>query len=280
MTPTNATLARKMWRTLEPFHGLIYFTPRAGEAYGSLGIQGRAGYFASRAAALGPVPAEVVMATFFNFHPALVRAAIPAAWDAASPADLLDARRHAVDLALRDSLGDDVVASDDMRTAAALAREASTACTPDGRPLYAAHAALAWPDEPHLVLWHAITLLREFRGDGHVALLVTEGLDGCEALVTHGAASDGGVGPDVLRLSRGWSTEEWAAAVERLRARGWLDADGGLTAEGTEARDRIETRTDELAMAPWQRLGEDSCALLRSLVRPWSKAIVASGTFG
>ena len=279
MMPTDATLARKMWRTLEPFHGLIYFTPRAGEAYASLGIEGRAGYFASRAAALGPVPAEVVMATFFNFHPALVRAALPAAWDAASPADLLDARRRAVDLALCDTLGDGVLASDDMRTAATLAREATTACAPEGRPLYAAHAALAWPDEPHLALWHATTLLREFRGDGHVAMLVVEGLDGCEALVTHGAASEG-VGPDALRLSRGWSSEEWAAASERLRARGWLDADDGLTAEGSAARARIEARTDELAMAPWEHLGEESCGVLRSLVRPWSKGIVASGTFG
>lgn len=278
MTSTSATLARKMWRTLEPFHGLIYFTPRAGEAYGDLGVRGRAGYFASRAAALGPVPAEVVMATFFNFDPALVRAAIPAAWEAASPADLLDARLRAVDLALRDTLGDEVLASEDMRTAAALAREASAACTPDGRPLYAAHAARPWPDDPHLALWHATTLLREFRGDGHVAMLVAEGLDGCEALVTHGA-SDGGVGADVLRLSRGWSIEAWAAAQERLRTRGWLDADNGLTPEGAAVRDRVESRTDELAMAPWERLGEDACAQLRSLVRPWSKAIVASGAF-
>ena len=225
------------------------------------------------------MPAEVVIATFFNFNPALVHAAIPAAWQAASPAALLEARLHAIDLALRDALGDDVVASDDMRTAADVARDASTACTPEGRPLYAAHAALPWPDEPHLVLWHATTLLREFRGDGHVAMLVTEGLDGCEALVTHGAASDGMVGAEVLRLTRGWSNADWDAAAERLRARGWLDDGNALTPDGAAARDRIEARTDELAMAPWRRLGEEACADLRALVRPWSKAVVATGTF-
>jgi hypothetical protein len=273
-------MIRTLFRSLEAVHGMIYFAPEADSRYASAGLDRPGGYFASRAAALGAVGAEVVIATFYNFNPALVRAAIPAAWDAATPADLLDARLRAVDLALRDTLGDDVLASDDMRTAVDLAREASTACTPEGRPLYAAHAALPWPDEPHLALWHATTLLREFRGDGHFAVLVAEGLDGCEALVTHGAASDDAVGPDVLRLSRGWSDEEWAAAGERLRARGWLDADGRLTAEGTKARDRIEARTDELAMAPWQRLGEDACGLLRTLVRPWSKAVVASGTFG
>jgi Helix-turn-helix family len=275
----TATLARKMWRTLEPYHGLVYFTPRAGEAYESLGVRGRAGYFASRAAALGPAPAEVVVATFFNFNPALVHAALPGAWEVASPAALLEARLHAIDRALRDALGDDVVASDEMRTAADAAREASAGCTAEGRPLYAAHAALPWPDDPHLVLWHAATLLREFRGDGHVALLLSEGLDGCEALVTHGAAGDGQAGAEVLRLTRGWSNDEWAAASERLRARGWLDAADGLTATGAEARDRIEARTDELAMAPWRRLGEEACADLRALVRPWSRAIVATGTF-
>lgn len=274
MTPT---LARKMWRTLEPYHGLIYFTPRATDAYAALGIHGRDGYFASRAAALGPVGAEVVVATFYNFDPELVRAALPAAWDVASPAALLDARRRAADLALRDALGDEVVTGDDMHTAADLARRATEGCAPHGRPLYAAHAALPWPDDPHVALWHAITLLREFRGDGHVAALLVEGLDGCEALVTHGAAGDAAVRPDVLKATRGWPDEPWEAARERLRRRGWLDDGGRLTAEGVTGRARVEALTDDLALAPWRRLGEEPCDRLRALVRPWSKAIVATG---
>lgn len=276
----SAILARKMWRTLEPYHGFIYFTPRATEAYAALGITGQAGYFASRAAAMGPVPAEVVVATFYNFNPALVREGIPAAWDTASPAAILEARLGAADLALRDALGDDAIRSDDMRAAADLARRATEGCTAEGRPLYAAHAALPWPDEPHLALWHAITLLREFRGDGHVAALVTEGMDGCEALVTHGAAGDPMIPLAVLKLTRGWSDEAWAAAGDRLRSRGWLDADDTLTAEGAAARDRLEAATDRLAMAPWLLLGEADSDRLRALVRPWSKAIVASEAFG
>ena len=279
MPDTPSTLARRMWRTLEPYHGLVYFTPRAAEAYAELGIEGQAGYFASRAAALGPVPAEVVVATFYNFDPRVVRAAIPAAWHVTTPAELVEARRAATDAALRQVLGDEVIASDDMVAAAVAARRAAGACTPEGRPLYAAHAALPWPDEPHLVLWHAVTLLREFRGDGHIAALVGEGIDGCESLVTHGAA-DSLVTLDGLRLTRGWSDAAWDAARERLRARGWLDDGDALTPEGAAVRDRVERLTDERAMAPWRALGEDECARLRRTVRPWSRAIVESGAFG
>ena len=275
----SPTLARKMWRTLEPYHGMIYFTPHATRAYAALGVTGRAGYFASRAAAMGPVPAEVVIATFYNFWPGLVRSAIPGAWDVAAPAALLDARLQAADAALREALGDDAVASDDMVWAAGAARRAAEGCTAEGRPLYAAHAGLPGPDEPHLALWHAVTLLREFRGDGHIAALVLEGIDACESLVTHGAAGDG-VALGVLRSSRAWPDDEWDAARGRLRDRGWLDDADTLTPAGAEARGRVEQRTDEAAMAPWRHLGEADADRLRATVRVWSKSIVASGVLG
>jgi len=269
-------LARKMWRTLEPYHGLIYFTPRAAEAYRALGVPDHAHYFASRAAAMGPVPAEVVIATFYNFEPGFVRAAIPSAWEVASPAALVEARLGAIATALRDALGDEALASDEMAWAAETARRPSEGCTPAGRPLYAGHASLAWADDPHLVLWQAITRLREFRGDGHVAALVLEGLDPCEALVTHGAAGD--VPPRVLQWTRQWSDEDWQAARRRLTERGWLDGDR-LTPAGAEVRDRVEALTDESAMAPWTYLGEEDADRLRATVRPWSRAISESGVF-
>jgi len=270
----SPTLARKMWRTLEPYHGMIYFTPRATEAYRALGVADQAGYFASRAAAMGAVPAEVVIATFYNFSPDYVRAAIPSAWEAAAPAALVEARLGATDAALREALGDDVLASDEMAWAAETARRAAGGCTPAGRPLYAGHASLPWADEPHLVLWQAVTQLREFRGDGHVAALVLEGIDPCEALVTHGAAGD--VPLAVLKSTRAWSDEDWDAARARLTERGWLDGDH-LTPAGTEVRDRVEALTDERAMAPWIHLGEEDADRLRATVRPWSRAIVDTG---
>ena len=268
--------ARKMWRTLEPYHGLIYFAPEAAAAYEELGITGRDGYFASRAAPLGAVPAEVVIATFFNFNPVLIRHAIPSAWMAASPAQLVAARLHAADLALRRVLGDDVEGPLVAR-AAELARLAAAACPPEGRVLFAGHASLEWPAPAHLALWHAISLLREFRGDGHLAALVDAGLRGIDALAFH--AASGEVPRDVLQASRGWTDEAWDIAIAALAARGLLEPGGGFTEAGAALRQQIEARTDVLALAPWQALGEDGCDELRNLVRPWSKAIVADGTF-
>jgi hypothetical protein len=272
----DPVMARKMWRTLEPYHGLIYFAPEATAAYEALGVTGFDGYFASRAAAMGAVPAEVVIATFFNFNPEIVHHAIPAAWDAATPAQLVDARRGAADVALRRATSSDLDTPDVIR-AAELARIAAGACTSAGRPLYAAHAGLDWPEPTHLALWHAITLLREFRGDGHLAALVDAGLDGIDALVVH--AASGEVPRAALQTSRGWHDDAWHAAVDRLAGRGLVDADGAFTDAGAALRQHIEDRTDALAMAPWQALGEDGCDELRALVRPLSKAIVASGTF-
>jgi hypothetical protein len=270
-----------MWRTLEPYHGLVYFTPRATDAYAALGLHGSDGYFASRAAPMGPVPAEVVIATFYNFHPDLVHRAIPAAWRSASPSAVLDARLGAADAGLRDVLGEAVVASD-MEEAAALARrvaESAVETSAPGRALFAGHASLPWPEPPHLVLWHAITLLREQRGDGHVAVLVTEDLDPCEALVTHGADPDNEITPEILRATRAWPDEEWAAARRRLEARGLVEGEH-LTEAGLAQRRRIEQRTDEVARHPWTVLSDDEATRLRRLVRPWSRAVVSGGVFG
>jgi hypothetical protein len=271
-------LARKMWRTLEPYHGIVYFTPHAADAYAKLGIEGRDGYFASRAAPLGPVSAEVVIATFYNFHPGLVRHAIPAVWAKASPADILEARLAAADLALREILGDGV-GGDDVVHAAMLAERCARAASIEGRALFAAHASLAWPDQPHLVLWHAISLLREFRGDGHIAALVAARLDPCEALLTHGGTSDAGIAFSVLQQSRSWPDDEWAAAKNRLAERGLFDGEG-LSEEGAALRARIEEETDAAAAGAWSAISVDDAERLRALVRPWSRAIVESGVFG
>ena len=274
----DPVLARKMWRTLEPFHGFIYFSTTASAAYAELGVTGRAGYFGSRSAPMGAVSPAVVVATFFNFDPRVVVPAMEGIWATVSPGDLVAARFAAVDADLQAVLGPDVLASDEMREAAALATEAAAACPPEGRPLFAAHAALVPPGAPHLQLWHAITLVREFRGDGHLAALLALQLDAVEALVTHAAAGD--VPAAVLQATRGWSDEDWAAALDRLRARGLVEADGdGLTAAGNAVRDEVEARTDQLARAPWAQLGPARSDRLRELVRPWSRALVASGVF-
>ena len=121
--------------------------------------------------------------------------------------------------------------------AAGLARRAAEAATqvPYGRPLYAAHAELPWPDESHLILWHAQTVLREFRGDGHVATLLTAGLTGLEAMVLHIASGE--TDARFLYATRGWSPPQWADAADRLRTRGLIEGHGpALTEAGRRLR--------------------------------------------
>lgn len=272
----DPVLARKTWRTLEPIHGAIYFAAEAREEYAAAGLDDRmTGYFASRSAPMGPVPAEVVIATFFNFDPDLVRRCIDGVWDRVSPGEMLAARLRGADRMLRHHARDFVDASETAE-AAELARTAALAASerPEGRPLFAGHASLPWPDEPHLVLWHAQSLLREYRGDGHIAALTVEGLDGCEALVTHAAAGD--VSSDILRATRQRTGDDWLAAEERLRERGWLDPDLALTDLGRERRDWIEARTDELAAAPYDAIGVEGCERLRQICRPISTAMMAA----
>ena len=148
--------ARRTWRSMEAVHGMIYFTPDAPAAYAAIGItSNRTGYFASRAAAMGAVGAEVVIATFVNFHPGLVRRAMANAWSTATPAQVLEARLAAVNTSLRRAFDDDLLGSDDLAEAAITLREAAlVACEhPEGRPLFAGHAELPLPpalqdDEP------------------------------------------------------------------------------------------------------------------------------------
>src|SRR5215831_3970131 len=158
----DPVISRQMYRTLEPFHAMIYFVPEAKSAYEGIGLEGRRmGYFASRGAPLGAVSAETLAGIFYNFHPDLVRSVIPEAWQRATSAQISAARREAANAALRRILGASLD-TPDVAEAASLAREAVSACSSEGRPLFAATAALPWPDVPHLSLWHGITLLREF----------------------------------------------------------------------------------------------------------------------
>ncbi|RSD21746.1 SCO6745 family protein [Amycolatopsis eburnea] len=262
----------------DSLHALAYFAPEVDEALTGIGLRpGRMPYFAGRSAAMGVVGPEVVAATFYNFNPDVVARVIPRAWTLASPEQVLEARVDGVDKALTRLLGDHVK-SDEVAEAAELAREAAAGCTAEGRPLYAAHAGLGWPGEPHLVLWHAVTLIREYRGDGHIAALVLNGLSGLEALVTHVATGRGFL-TATAKLTRGWSDEQWAAAEARLRERGLLDAESLLTEAGNALRDRVEVATEAAARGPWERLGPERTARLEELGRGLSRRVVEAGAF-
>lgn len=274
----DAITARKTWRSMEAVHGMIYFTPDAPPAYAAVGItRPRAGYFTSRVAAMGAVPAEVVIATFYNFHPGLVRKSMENAWSLTSPPAMLTARLNAVDSSLRRAFGDEVLESIELAEAAGLTqRAAMVACEhPEGRPLFAGHSSLPWPEEPHLALWHGQSLLREFRGDGHIAALTLEGLSGLDALITHAASGD--VAAALLQASRSWSDDEWAAGIDSLASRGIVNADGSFTDAGRAQRAAIEDATDRLAMAPYVDLGDDHALTLRGAGRKLTQMIIDAG---
>ncbi len=204
---------------------------------------------------------------------------IPRAWTIASPEQVLAARIDAARASLTRLLGGpEAVAVPDVAELAGLLREACTVLRPEGRALYAGHADLPWPDEPLLALWHAVSLLREHRGDGHVAALLRAGLSGLEALVTH-TATGRGFTEAAAKASRGWRDEEWAACCAALAERGLLD-DAGLTAEGEELRARVEAETDALSAAPWRHLGPERTARVTELAKGFARALVTNGAFG
>ena len=278
MTERPDRPARRLWRAVEPVHAVTYFAPESQQACTELGTRGFwMSYFALRAAPLGAPPAEVVTALFYNFHPGLVRRAVPHVWSVATPQRFVEVRLCAVDAALRRLLGPELLGSPGLAESAEIARAAATAASTAGRALAAANAALDWPDEPHLVLWHAQTVLREHRGDGHVAALLTAELDPAEALALF--AADQGLDPDWLRTRRGWSEAEWAAATDRLAGRGLVDGAGALTEAGRAVRDEVERHTDALADAPWAGVGSERAERLVALVTPLVAAIVAGGGF-
>ncbi|MBC9724274.1 SCO6745 family protein [Streptomyces sp. TRM68367] len=270
---------RRCHNALNSLHSTHYFSPDLGREVGAAGITNpRAVNFAVRAAALGPVGAGAVTAAFYNYKHELVAEHVPAVWQTASPEQVLAARARAVDATLRRLLGEDAVASAEMGEAARLALRAAEACGRGARPLYSAHADLAVPEEPHLAFWHAATLLREHRGDGHLAVLMSAGLDGLEALVTH-TATGKGLAPKWVFTTRGWSPEDWDATVARLRDRGLLDAAGELTEQGVALREEIERETDRLDRAPYELLGVEGVARLTELGSGFARTALAAGAF-
>lgn len=268
-------LARALWHRLEAVNAVTYFSAECRDAPARLGLRGFwMGYFACRAAPMGAVEPGVVEATFFNFHPNRVRRAIPDAWTIGDPADLVVVRAEAAATALRRLLTTD--AADELaQKALPVLREAIGRASGAGRPLFAANRDVSVPDDQLAALWQAVTTLREHRGDAHVALLTSEGLDGCEVHVLFAACE--GVPAELYQQSRGWSAEEWAGAVQRLAARSLIADDGQATVQGRTLRDRIERRTDELAVEPYAGIGEDGIRRLLTDLAPAADQIAASG---
>jgi hypothetical protein len=272
MTP--AGVARELWSLVEPIHAVTYFAPEPLAELASAGYRGFwMGYFAGRAAPLGPVGADVVHAIFYNFSFARVARAVPAAWAFAPPQEALAARLRGSAAALRRSVGP-ALESMPLEDLADLAGRAVMHLTPEGRPLFAANRALAQPEEPLERLWHATTLLREHRGDGHTAALVAAGIGGRESHVLH--ALYAGTPRETYTVARDFDDREWAECLRSLQDRG-LVADGALIAAGQRLKAEIEERTNALAGTGLDRFSPGEAGDLIGLLRPITEAVVAAG---
>ncbi|TWF77146.1 hypothetical protein FHX44_113051 [Pseudonocardia hierapolitana] len=263
----RALLERELWRTLEAVHAVVYFAPGAKAAYGALGLRGYwMGYFASRSAALGTPGPRLVTALFYGFAPRMVERALPDAWAFADRARVLDTRSELARSALAEHAGDGLADAADLLASVLAALDVA------GRPLAAAHLDVPVPADPLSRIWHAATVLREYRGDGHVAELVAAQVDGAECHLLHGGSL-----VSQQREFRGWTEEEWADAGERLRARGLLDAAGEKTPRGHELRTEIERGTDRSAAAALRTLGASELRELCDGLRPVAESLANSG---
>lgn len=268
---------RRACRALEPLHSFVYFAPESETELLATGLRpGRMLYLAQRSAAMGAVGPGPVIATFYNFSPTVVARALPRAWTLATPDEVLAARWRAVRSALGRLLeGADPVEVEEVTT---LVGRVVERCRPEGRPLFAAHTEVEVPDDPAARLWQAVTLLREFRGDGHVAALLTAGISGLEALVTHTLAGRG-FRVEFAAASRGWSAEEWQQTTSGLAARGLVAADGTLSDAGRALREAVEVVTDATCAEPFGALDADDVARLTELGGSLSRRALVAGAF-
>jgi hypothetical protein len=263
----------RMSELIEPI-GTVTFSDVPNEAFLALGMRNYwDGYFAGRAAPLGLAPAEVVHAVFYNFADGEVARHIPWVWGKTTPQEAIAVRERGSAAALRRMIGE-LADSPGLVRAGELATRAALSAPTEGRVLYAGLRALKVPGEPVARLWHAATLLREHRGDGHNAALIAHGIGGTEAHV-------------LLALSLGMKAEEFgrihhlprprlAAVVDGLRERGLVNADGAFTDTGRQTRERIEDLTDELAAPAYAVLSADELDELIARLEPIAAAIAAA----
>ena len=270
-------MARRMYELVEPIGLIPYSADEPNEAMFALGFTNYWDtYFAGRAAPLGLVPAEVVDALFYNFAPGEVARHIPKVWQTTTPEAAIAARRKGCANALRRILVDHVD-SPGFTRATELLLEAATSAPYEGRPMYAALRALAVPDDEVERLFHAASLLREHRGDGHIVALMSEGVGRLEAHVLFALGTE--VPAEKFGRIHHLPAAQIAAVVEGLRDRGLIRDDGWLSEKGRAVRQRVETRTDDLAAPPYECLESHALAELESLLEPLAMLLIAAQDF-
>lgn len=274
-TPASHRCARALHDVINPLHSVAYFAPQVAAAWEKLGLEPVAqGYVAGRAAPMGAVDTATATAVFYNFNPFVISLGVPAAWEIASPAQVVATRGEAIEQVYRD-IG---APEDGVAEATDLARQAASGLSCVGRPLAAGNVAVEPPSGAFGALWQALTVLREYRGDGHVALLTAAGLDGVEAIVLASSWS-ASISKGFYQRTRLWDDDAWDDATGRLAERGLLTADGAMTDEGRAFRDQLEADTDRLDAGPSAALGVAGARRLFDLLTPLVRALSASGIY-
>jgi helix-turn-helix protein len=279
MIASTGTLARRMFELVEPIGVIPYSADEPNEAMFALGFTNYWDtYFAGRAAPLGAsVPAEVVHALFYNFAPGEVARHIPSVWSTTTPQAAIAARRQGCVQALRRILGA-FIDTPAFARAVDLLTTAAVSAPLEGRPMYAALRTLPMPDEPVARLFHAASLLREHRGDGHISALMAEGIGGLEAHVL--VALDLQMPAEKFGRIHHLPAAQLSALVDAMKARGLVDRDGRFTPAGRETKDRIEALTDQLAAAPYLVLASAEVDELIAALEPLAAALVAAQDWG
>lgn len=267
-----------MTELLEPICLVTYFADEPNEELAALGHRTYwDGYFASRAAPLGRVPAEVVHAAFYSFAEGEAARHIPSAWETVPPEASRAAWQRGSVRALRRILGDELVGSPGLVRAADLTTKAATGAPTNGRVMYAGMRTLPIPSDPVDRLWHSATMLREHRGDGHVAALLGAQIGGTEAHIL--SALDYGIHPaESFGRVHHLPKARLAAVMAGLRERGLVDTEGRFTDAGRETKRRIEAVTDELAAPPYAALSADELTELQAVLDPITTTLVAAGS--
>jgi hypothetical protein len=265
--------ARALRNVTEPIAAGVYFAPEAHQGYEAQGLDYFEGYFCSRSACLGAAPWSVVCAAFAAFKPAAVESSVTKGWAKTTPAPMLAAREAGATAQLERLVGPAVDPADVVR-ATEILFAASDGVDPSGRALFAGLSILDRPTTTFGALWRSADLVREHRGDGHIAAWIPH-VDSTEITVLTELAWR--IPPRSYVFTRGWNEAEVDAAYARLADRG-LVADGGLTDAGTELRSHIERTTDESTSAVMERVGDDFDELI-GLLTPMAEAIVTGGGY-
>lgn len=274
---TVRAVSRRLWDLIEPIASSVYFVPEVHSAFERLGLAGfGSGYFCSRAACMGQVPGEVVVATFAVFNPAIVLAAVQDGWSKTDAPTVLAARLEGQRAALTRMLGD--TADDGALTRAAeIMLRAAEVAPVAGRPLFAGLRSLGLPGDPLGDMWRAADLLREHRGDSHILAWSAMHVSPVEITLMTELWWGQRVGGYVR--TRGWAHDQIEAGIESLRRRGFIDGDpAAFTPAGEQLRGVIEEMTDNGETEVVAALGDDADELFE-LLAPWTNAVLEANGY-